>query len=130
MSGFADLVPESMPAYFGGGHSSTGAAGSSWLWEFDGIVDNDGNPIDLYGVTAVCKVVDGAGGAEVVPITFAGELGSFTLTADETVTTGTFTGANDSTGRACRWYLTLSDGIDTVHLWMSDNSKFQIRRGH
>ena len=131
MSGFADLVPESMPAYFGGGHSSSGAAGSSWRWDFDGIVDNAGNPINLASITGVCKILtDSPGGTEVLSPVVTGGLGTLSITVDESLTASTFTGTDYVNGRKCYWYLTLSDGTDTVHVWMADNSKFQIRRGH
>lgn len=129
MAGFSDLVLESDPAYYGGGHNTSRAAGRTWQWTFNNIRDNDGDPIDFTTITADCKIVAANRTTEILALDFDGGLGTFTLTADGTDTAGLFTGADYSQGLICWWYLTLDDGTDSIQFWMVDNSKFAIRKG-
>lgn len=129
MPGFTDLVLESDPAYYGGGHNTSRAAGRTWRWTWINLTDSAGDPIDLTAATGDCKIVDADRTTDVLELDFTGALGGFTVSADETDTTGLFTGSDYSRGRICYWYLTLTNGTDSIQFWMVDNSPFAIRKG-
>lgn len=129
MAGFADLVTQAQPALLGQGCAGSASAGRTWSWRFTDILDNAGDPIDLSAVTADCEIVTAAGGGTILALDFDGGTGEFTISADETDTDGLFVDGDNSRGRICAWYLTITNGTDSVQVWMVDNSPFSIRRG-
>lgn len=120
MGVLADLVAQSQPAYFGGGVAASATAGATWLWRFEDVVDNNGDPINLTTVTGTCQII-GDADALVTTVTFTGAVGSFTLSKDEAAT------AALTPGRY-RWRFTLNDGTDTVQVWGDDHSRFNIEK--
>lgn len=129
MAGFTDMVPPSSPAYYGGGVSDSLSAGRSYRKTWIDVVDSAGDPINLTAVTGTCVVVASDRTTVILTMTFTGGLGQFTISADESATAGLFTGADFSRGLVHYWSLVLTDGTDSVQMWMADNSTFTIRKG-
>lgn len=129
MAGFADLVPACNPAYYGGGVRESLSAGTSYRRTWINVTDSVGDPIDFTSVTGTAKVVAEDRTTVILELVFTGGVGTFTLAASEADTAGLFTGDDFVRGVICWWYFTLDDGTDTVQMWMSDNSKFTIRKG-
>lgn len=129
MAGFEDLVRQSQPASWGNGVAGSGTAGRTWEHKFVEVDDINGDPIDLSGVTGVCKIVTEDRTTEVLELDFDGGLGEFTVSATKAATAGLFGSGDYFRGRVCYWYLTLDDGTDSVQVWLVDNSPFAIRKG-
>lgn len=121
MSGFPDLVLKAQPALASVKVSAT--EGRTWLWKLIDVKDDTGSPIDLTTATGVCKVKDG--NTTVATLTFTGGLGSFTIGLPKEDTAGL---ANGVRVRACRWFLRVSYGTDSVQFWGQQDSLFNIRR--
>jgi hypothetical protein len=118
MSALTPLVPQAQPALRRVPAAAT--AGATWRWVV-AIADSSGNPVNLTGMTAVCKIIDSAG-AEVASPTVTLGNGTFTVELDETLTAGLATGQ----ATRCAWSLTVSDGTDVVQFWGVDGSPFVI----
>lgn len=126
MAGFTDLVDQAQPALLGAGVSASATEGRTWRWQFLDVNDLAGDPIDLTGVTGVCKVLSAVGGSDVIELDFDGAAdGSFTIGADEADTAGLYEG-DGKRARTCAWTLVLTDGTDSVQVWNPMNSRFSI----
>lgn len=119
MTGFADLIPQSQPAYYGSGHNTRATIGATWRWQFADVVDGADDAIDLSGATAVCQIVDNSGTVVATP-TFTGTaLGTFVVELDEALTAALTDGTY-------KWRLLLDGGADTWCVWNATNSKIMI----
>lgn len=120
MGVLADLVAQSQPAYFGGGHASAATVGRTWLWPFENVVDSNGDPINLTTVTGVCEIVTNAD-VVVVTLTFTGNAnGTFSLSKDE-ASTGVTPGKY-------KWRFYMDDATDEIQVWGSGNSPIDLRK--
>lgn len=125
MSGFADLIPDAMPALFGAGCNTAGTEGRSWRWSF-AVLDNSGAAIDLStGYTFDCRILTGVDGTAVVTPTVTGGVGTLTITAPPSGTAGKAAGQSR---RQCRWTLTITETSSSsqVQVWGPTNSRFTI----
>lgn len=122
MGVLSSLVSQAQPALFGNGVTAAGTAGATWLWQFIDVNDTAGDPIDLSGVTGVCKVVATSDHSTVVAtLDFDGNNdGTFSVGLDEDDTAALTPGSYN-------WWLTLDDATDVVQVWGGSASKFSIR---
>lgn len=121
MAGFADLVAKGQPALLGGGCAAKATEGRTWSWTFLDIVDDNGDDIDLSGITGTCTVWDGA--TVVTTLTFTGGTGTFTVSKAKADTVNL---AGSVRERKCKWGLELDNGTVAVQAWAPTNSSFVI----
>lgn len=122
MAGFADLVAQSQPAYWGRGVGFGFTEGRTWSVTVVDLADNDDNPIDLStGVTGTCTIWDAKTGAVITTLTFTGTSGGFTLTKAK-ADTAALADNPGSTGRPCTWGMKLDNGTISVQMWGPSNS--------
>jgi hypothetical protein len=110
VTGFADLIPQSQPAYYGSGHNTRATIGATWRWQFADVVDGAGDAIDLSAVTAVCEIVDNTGAVVAEPTVTGTALGALTIELDESVTATLDAGTYG-------WRLLIDGGADTWCVW-------------
>lgn len=118
MAGFADLVQQAQPALVGGGVHVEGTAGADWEWEFEGVVDNNGDDIDLSTATGACVISNN--GADVATLTFTGGDGSFTVGLAATATA-------DLNADSYTWSLVVTLSGTSVQFWGRSGSRFVVR---
>lgn len=85
MAGFDDLIPAAMP--YLAVEFISGAAGSTWQWDY-AVEDDDENPVDLTtGYTGVCELRATLGGAvAIAPTVSFPSVGTIRVSADAATT--------------------------------------------
>lgn len=120
MAGFTDLLLLAQPTI--ANVSAAGTAGNTWRYEFVGVVDENGDPIDLTAAAGACEVLDSPGGSVLATFTVTGTLGGFLLDLDEATTAPLAA----SSPLRCVWRCTFTQGGDAVRFWGPSGSTFTI----
>ena len=128
MGVLADLVPKQQPAgLVDVTENAGGVEGATWRIPIVDVTDNNGDSIDLSGVTASCIIQDGVDGAEIAELGFTGYVdGRFDLYLSADDTEGLAGTATTTNPRDCRWSLIVSDGTDKVQFWGPLTAHFYI----
>lgn len=121
MAGMVDLVTQAQPAL--ATVEGAGTEGRDWRWDFTGINDNAGDPIDLTAAAIECRIYFEDGNSFL--LTAAGVVGGFSISATATETAN-LSGENGFHPRRCKWQCSITSGGYTVSVWNPNDSPFLI----